>query len=131
MACAQDLSDVLNPQYVPQTTAAYDLFWEKQKFLYAVLEAKVETAKGKSIIRQYENTYDAQKAYKKLEEHHPTSNIAMFAANKIMEYLTTVRINDRSWHGTLEKFLINWQEQFQLYEHLVPVVSHYKDEQKL
>jgi hypothetical protein len=50
MACAQDLSDVLNPQYVPQTTAVYNLFWEKQKFLYEVLEAKVETAKGKSII---------------------------------------------------------------------------------
>jgi hypothetical protein len=49
MARAQDLSDVLNPQYVSQTTAAYDLFWEKQKFLYAVLEAKVETAKGKSF----------------------------------------------------------------------------------
>jgi hypothetical protein len=41
MARVQDLSDVLNPQYVPQTTAAYNLFWEKQKFLYAVLEAKV------------------------------------------------------------------------------------------
>jgi hypothetical protein len=75
----------LNPQYVPQTTAAYNLFWEKQKFLYAVLEAKVETAKGKSIIRQYESTYDAQKAYEKLEEHHLTSNTAIVAANKIME----------------------------------------------
>jgi hypothetical protein len=102
MAHAQDLSDVLNPLYVPQTTAAYDLCWKKPKFLYVVLEAKVETAKGKSIIRQYENTYDAQKAYEKLEEHHLTSNTAMFAANKIMEYLTTVRINNRSWHGTLE-----------------------------
>jgi glucose-6-phosphate 1-dehydrogenase len=115
MARAQDLSDVLNPQYVPQITAAYDLFWEKQKFLYAILEAKVETAKGKSIIRQYKNTYDAQKAYEKLEEHHLTSNTAMFAANKIMEYLTSVRINDRSWHGTLANFIIHWQEQFRRY----------------
>jgi hypothetical protein len=48
-----------------------------------------------------------------------------------MEYLTTVRINDGSWHGTLENFLINWQEQFQRYERLVPAASHYKDEQKL
>jgi signal recognition particle GTPase len=107
MARAQDLSDVLNPQYVPQTTAAYDLFWEKQKFLYAVREANVETAKGKTIIQQHENTYDAQKAYEKLEEHHLTSNTAMFAVKKIMEYLKTVRINDGSWHGTLENFLIN------------------------
>jgi hypothetical protein len=26
--------------------------------------------------------YDAQKAYQKLEEHHQTSNTAMFAAHK-------------------------------------------------
>jgi hypothetical protein len=123
--------DVLNPQYVPQTTAVYDLFWEKQKFLYAVLEAKVKTAKGKSIIRQYENTYDAKKAYEKLEEHHLTSNTAMFAANKIMEYLTTVRINDGLWHGTLENFLINRHKQFRRYKRLVPAASHCKDEQKL
>jgi hypothetical protein len=75
--------------------------------------------------------YDAQKAYVKLEEHHPTSNSALFAANRIMEYLTTVRINDRSWHGSLENFIINWQEQFRRYEHLVPTISYYKDEQKL
>jgi hypothetical protein len=103
----------------------------KQKFLYAVLEAKVETTMGKSIIRQYKCMYDAQKAYEKLEEHHLTSNTAMFAANKIMEYLTTVRINDGLWHSSLENFLINWQEQFRHYERLVPAASHYKDEQKL
>jgi hypothetical protein len=123
MARAQDLSDVLNPKYIPQTTTAYDLFWGKQKFLYAVLEAKVETAKGKSIIRHYKSTYDAQKAYEKLEEHHLTSNTALLAATKIMEYLTTVRINDGSWHGALENFLINWQEQFRRYERLVPAAS--------
>jgi hypothetical protein len=55
----------------------------------------------------------------------------MFAANRIMEYLMTVRINDGSWHGSLENFLSNWQEQFQCYECLVPAASHYKDEQKL
>jgi hypothetical protein len=72
MAHAQDLSDVLNPKYIPQTTTAYDLFCEKQKFLYAVLEANIETVKGKSIIWQYESTCDAQKAYGRLEEHHLT-----------------------------------------------------------
>jgi hypothetical protein len=116
MAQAQDLSDVLNPQYVALTTVEHDLFWEKQKFMYAVLETKVETAIGKSIIRQYKSTYDAQKAYEKLEQHHRTSNTAMFAANMIMEYLTTVCIDDGSWHGSLENFIINWKEQFHCYE---------------
>jgi hypothetical protein len=78
MAQAQDLSDVLNPKYVPHTTTAYNFFWEKQKFLwekqkflYAVL-----TAKGKPIKHQYKSMDDAQKAYEKLEQHHLTSNSA-------------------------------------------------------
>jgi hypothetical protein len=125
MAQAQDLSDVRNPQYVPQTTAA------ETKVSVCVLEANVETAKGKSIIRQYKSTYDAPKAYEKLEEHHLTSNTAMFTANEIMEYLTTVRINDGSWRGSLENFLINWQAQFRHYKRLVPAASHSKDEKKL
>jgi hypothetical protein len=100
--------------------------------MYAVLETKVETAKGKSIMRQYESTYDAQKAYEKLEQHHRTSNTALFTAHKIMEYLTTIQIDNGSWHGSLlENFIINWQEQFQRYELLVPNASHYKDKQTL
>jgi hypothetical protein len=50
LARAHDLSDVLDENYVPVTTANRDLFAKKQKFLYAILEAKVETAKGKAII---------------------------------------------------------------------------------
>jgi hypothetical protein len=104
MARAQGLSEVLNPKYIPHTSTASYLFWEKQKFLYAILEAKV---------------------------HYPTPSSAMFAANKIMEYLMTICINDGSWHGSLENFLIIWQEQLRRYEPLVPSASHYKDEQKL
>jgi hypothetical protein len=125
------LSDFLNPKYVPLTTAACDLFWEKQKFLYAVLEAKVETAKGKSIIREYESSYDTQKAYEKLEQHHLTSNSAMFSANKIMEYLTTIRINDGSCHSSLENFNFKWQEQFRRYKRLVPTTYPCREEKKL
>jgi hypothetical protein len=48
-----------------------------------------------------------------------------------MEYLTTVHIDDGLWHDSLENFIINWQEQFQCYEQLVPTASHYRMEQKL
>jgi hypothetical protein len=34
-------------------------------------------------------------------------------------------------HGSVENFIINWQNQFCLYERLVPTTSHYKDKQKL
>jgi hypothetical protein len=131
LAWAQDLSDISDENYIPINTADKDLFAEKQKFLYAVLEAKVETAKGKAIMHSHEKDYDVQKAYAELKNYHLTSNTALFSANKTMEYLTSARINDGSWHGSVENFIINWQNQFCLYEQLVPTTSHYKDEQKL
>jgi hypothetical protein len=47
-ARAQDFDEVLNPAYLPTTSAEYYLFQEKQKYLYAILKSKVETAKGKA-----------------------------------------------------------------------------------
>jgi hypothetical protein len=84
LARTQDLSDVLDENYKPVTTADIDLFAEKQKFLYAVLEAKVEAAKGKAIIRSHEKKFDAQKTHAELKKYHLTSNTALFSPNKIM-----------------------------------------------
>jgi hypothetical protein len=131
LARAQDLKDVLDENYSPITTTDKDLFVEKQKFLYAILEAKVEMAQSKAIIHSHEKDYDAQKAYAELKNYHLSSNTALFSTNKIMEYLTSARINDGSWHGSIENFIINWQNKFCLDKRLVPTTSHYKDEQKL
>ena len=129
-ARAQDISDVLDTTYTPSTAADVALFEEKQKYLYAVLEAKVETAKGKSIVRSYESTYDAQKAYAALMAHHLKSTKASLNSIKILEYITSAKIGDGSWHGTAENFVLNWQEQVRLYERLVPLTDHFSDGQK-
>jgi hypothetical protein len=69
-ARAQDIDEVLDPAYLPTTSAEYELFQEKLKYVYAILESKVETAKGKAIICKHESKYDAQKAYAELHEYH-------------------------------------------------------------
>jgi hypothetical protein len=102
LARAQVLSDVLDENYTPVNTADIDLFAKKQKFLYAVLEANIETMKGKAIIRSHEKKFDAQKAFAELKNYHLSSNSALFSANKIMGYLTSAHINDGSWHGSVE-----------------------------
>jgi hypothetical protein len=51
LARAQDVHDVLDDKYVPITAAEKDQFQEKQKVLYAILDSKVETEKGRAIIR--------------------------------------------------------------------------------
>jgi hypothetical protein len=43
---AQDVADVLDEMYVPTTVDDIELFSEKQKFVYAVLESNVQTNCG-------------------------------------------------------------------------------------
>ena len=38
---AQDLEEIINPNYVPQTVEEQEIFEWKQKWVYAVLESKV------------------------------------------------------------------------------------------
>jgi hypothetical protein len=99
--------------------------------LYAVLESKVATAKGKAIICKHESSFDAQKAYAELQDHHFTSTKASLSSVKILGYITSAKIGDGSWHGTAENFILNWQEQIRLYERLTPSSGHFSDEQKL
>jgi hypothetical protein len=130
-ARAQDVDEVLDPGYLPTTSAEYDLFQEKLKYVYAILESKVETAKGKAIIRKHEVKFDAQKAYHELHEYHLKSTKASLNSVKILGYITSAKIGDGAWHGTAENFILNWQEQIRLYERLTPTTGHFSDEQKL
>jgi hypothetical protein len=58
------------------------------KFVYAVLETKVLTEQGKSIIRDLEEDFDAQKVYHKLKEHHLTSTKAIIESSSILAYIS-------------------------------------------
>ena len=129
-ARAQDVSEVLNPSYVPPTTEDRDLFTEKQKFLYAVLESKVLTDRGKAIIRDHENDFDAQAVYKKLVAHHLTSTKAMIDSSTILSYITSSRLGSGEWRGSTESFILHWQNQVRLYERQVPLSDHFSDGQK-
>jgi hypothetical protein len=99
--------------------------------MYAILEFKVETAKVKAIIHKHESTFDAQKAYAELQEHHVKSTKASLSSVNILGYITSAKIGDGAWHGTAESFILNWQEQVCLNERLTPTSGHFSDEQKL
>ena len=129
-ARAQDVADVLDPKYKPSTTEQRDLFEEKQKYLYAVLESKVLTDRGKAFIREHEKDYDAQAVYKKLTEHHLKSTKALIDSSAILSYITLACLGSGEWRGTTEAFIIHWQNQVRLYERQVPLNDHFSDGQK-
>jgi hypothetical protein len=94
---------------LPTTSAEYELFQENLKYVYAILESKVETVKGKAIIRKHESKYDAEKAHAELHENHLKSTKASLSSVKILGCITSAGIGDGAWHGTAENFILNWQ----------------------
>jgi hypothetical protein len=129
-ARAQDVSQVLDASYEASTDEEKELFTEKQKYVYAVLEAKVLTDRGKAIVREHEDDFDAQKVYQKLKEHHLRSTKAMIESSTILSYITSVWLGSKEWQGTTESFILHWQNQVRLYERQVPSSDHFFDGQK-
>jgi hypothetical protein len=129
-AVAQDVSEVLDETYIPETADDKALFSEKKKYIYAVLESKVLTDRGKAIIREHEHDFDAQQVYKKIKSYHLKSTKAKMESSAILSYITSTKLGDSTWNGTTEAFIINWQNQVRLYEKHVPPSDHFSAGQK-
>ena len=120
MARTQDVIEVLDPLYVPSSQEQIDLFDEKQKFVFAVFDKNLLTDKGKALVRAYQATYDAQKVYKELQEYALQSTKASMDASMLLSYITTSRIGDGKWKGTMHAYILHWQDQVQKYHNLNP-----------
>jgi hypothetical protein len=62
-ARAQDLSDVLDPTFIPIGIEGSNLFSKKQKFMYAVFERTLISDKGKALVCQHLGDFNAQQLY--------------------------------------------------------------------
>jgi hypothetical protein len=119
-ARAQDVADVLNPNYVPVTQEELNLFDKKQKFMYALFEKTLMTDKGKSLVRTYQLQYDAQKIYAALQDFALHSTKANLDASSLLQYITTATLGDGNWKGGCHTFVLHWQDQVRKYHDLNP-----------
>ena len=54
------------PVYVPVGSDEGETFIEKKKFIYSVFEDKVFTNTGQTLVKKFEDSYEAQSIYKGL-----------------------------------------------------------------
>jgi hypothetical protein len=108
---------VLREAYVPQGAAEIELFAEMQIFMYAVMVEHLKTDKGRSVVRQFESTSDAQSIYCELKRHALSSTAAMLAGDSLMQYLVSAKFPGK-WKGTSFGFVLHWKEQVPKYESL-------------
>lgn len=114
-ARAQGFENILNPNFVPADAEAAELFREQQKFMYTMLEVKVQTEEGKIIVRNHEDTFDAQTVYKLLCEHHLRSTKARIESSTILSFITSARYDPNSGQSALT-FINFWCEKVRIYE---------------
>jgi hypothetical protein len=87
---------VLNPTYSPNPNnpAEVELFVQMNAFMYSVLEECVKTNAGMEIIRSYESTMDAQRAWSDLNHRYINSAAARLATERLTRELQVLRLSN-------------------------------------
>jgi hypothetical protein len=109
-------SQVLDPVYVATSVDEKELFERQQTFMYVVFKCTVLTDVGKTIVRKHESTYDAQKVYSDLLDHHSKSTMAMIGKQDIFAEIVIMSI--KSWPASQTKFLLACKDRLRIYKEL-------------
>ena len=123
--------EVFDQDYSPGTPEDSALFDEKQKFIYSVFNECLQTDMGKSLVRTYESTYNAQKIYKELMIHATASTQATIDTDELLSYVTSTKLNKSQWRGTHHAFILHWCDQLRKYEDMIDKADHFTDNVKM
>ena len=99
--------------------------------MYAIFERTMLTDTGKTFIRKFESTANAQAIYKAMVEYSQESAQASIDSSTILQYVASARIGDGSWQGTSQAFVLNWMDQIWLHKKLIDPRDHLQDGIKL
>lgn len=76
------------------------------------------TDRGKSLVRKYHKTNNAQLIFKELVEHATYSTKACVESNDLVSYITSAKLGDNTWKGSTGNFILHWLEQIRQYDEL-------------
>jgi len=79
--------------------------------MYAVFEKTLLTDKGKALVRQNQQSFDAQQIYKELSTYAMQSTKAAMNASSLLSYITGTNLGDGTWKGSAHAFILHWQDQ--------------------
>ena len=107
-AHVQKVETVLDPSYKPIGQQQHQLFRLQNDYMYAVFTTTLFLDQGKTLVRQFQSTRDAQKIYAALKEHCTKSVRADITAGDLLTAITNDRLTADTWSGTREAFLLHW-----------------------
>ena len=116
--------EILNGDYKPENTDDNrELFRQKQYFMYSVFNKVLQSDRGKTIVRKYAPSLDAQSVWRDFESHMSASSKGLSERCTLHAYVSTT-VYDRSWKGTTEQFVLHFHEQFRQLDEVTPSKEH-------
>ena len=120
-AKSHDVSEILDPTFTPgPSPEEQELFEAKQVFMYKVFNETLLTDMGRTKVRKYFKTTDAQAVWKEYSEYMTTSSKGASEKRKITHYLTNT-VLDSQFRGTTQQFVLHFNEQFRRLDDLTDI----------
>ena len=91
--------------------------------MYSVFNKVLQSDMGKTIVRKYAPSLDAQSVWRDFESHMSTSSKQLNERLRLHAYESTT-VYDRSWKGTTEQFVLHFNEQFRQLDEVTPLKEH-------
>ena len=85
-----------------------EVFKQKEYFMYSVFNKVLQSDLGKTIVRKYAPTLDAQSVLRDFKTHMSTTSKGINERHRLHAYVSTT-VYDRSWKGTTEQFILHFQ----------------------
>ena len=101
-ATTHDCDEILDGNYKPENNNdSKELFKQKKYFMYSVFNKVLQSDRGKTIVRKYAPSLDAQSAWREFDSHMSTSSKGLNKRHRLHAYVSTT-VYDISWKGTTE-----------------------------
>ena len=128
-AKSHECDQVLDPDYTP-SNAEKESFEAKQIFMFSVFDKHLLTDTGKTIVRKYVHTTDAQSVWKDFQDHMKSSSKGASEKRRLTQYVTNTTLDDNC-KGTTEQFVLHFNEQFRQPEEISDPAEHFPPQIKL
>ena len=92
--------------------------------MFSVLDKHLLTDMGKTIVRKYVHTIDAQSVWKGFQEHMKSSSKGASEKRRLTQYVTNTVLDD-NYKGTTEQFVLHFNEQFRQLEEISEESEHF------
>ena len=117
-AKSHDVSEILDPSYSPgHSQEERELFEAKQGFKYKVFNDTLQTDMGRTTVRKYLRSTDAEAVGKEYSDYMNTSSKGASEKRKLTNYVTN-SVLDNQFRGTTQQFVLHFNEQFRRLDEL-------------